>query len=259
MKDRRLYAVWKQMIYRCTKPNHPSYKRYGGRGISICEDWLNSFDTFSEWALNNGYERGLSIDRIDNGGNYEPDNCRWVDRVAQQNNTRRNRFITVNDETHSVSEWARITGFSKNGMIRRFNNWNPNEAVNRSKCMSKYDRENNRKYDPRELNEMLGKGYEHRDILSATGWSPATVSNRVRATTGYNSKMVDRDAIRKLLNNYKENTGKSYKDVGKDIGLSEHCVSYLSQENTKEGLSCMQYSVYRKLSRFFKRDLLIQN
>lgn len=73
-----LYRMWGRIKERCLNPNKDSYHRYGGRGIRVCEEWMNSFLTFSEWATENGYQEGLQIDRINNDGNYEPGNCRFV-------------------------------------------------------------------------------------------------------------------------------------------------------------------------------------
>ena len=76
----------------------------------MCEEWRNNFDIFENWCLSNGYKKGLSIDRINNDGNYEPSNCRWVSNKTQCNNKRTNFNITYNNETHTLMEWSEITG-----------------------------------------------------------------------------------------------------------------------------------------------------
>ena len=85
-----LYSVWKSMKERCLNPNSMSYYRYGGRGIKICDEWLNSSFSFIKWGIENGYKRGLQIDRRDNDGNYEPSNCRWVTPKENANNKSNN-------------------------------------------------------------------------------------------------------------------------------------------------------------------------
>lgn len=74
----RLYRIYHDMINRCKNPNTENYHRYGGRGISVCDEWLNSYEKFRNWALLNGYTDNLTLDHINNDGNYAPDNCRWV-------------------------------------------------------------------------------------------------------------------------------------------------------------------------------------
>lgn len=109
-----LYPIWSSMKQRCFNSNSKAYCNYGGRGITICDEWLgeNGFSNFENWAYQNGYEKGLSIDRIDNNGNYEPNNCRWSTREEQQNNRRGVHKFSYNGETHSPAEWSRITGIS---------------------------------------------------------------------------------------------------------------------------------------------------
>lgn len=82
----RLYSIWCGMIRRCYNPNATGYKTYGGRGISVCDEWRNDFWAFNQWGIENGYQEGLSIDRIDCDGNYEPSNCRWANAQMQRGN-----------------------------------------------------------------------------------------------------------------------------------------------------------------------------
>lgn len=104
-----LYHVWNMMIQRCSNPRCNAYSRYGGRGIKVCQEWVRSFESFNEWALSNGYIYGLTIDRIDNDGDYEPSNCRWVSMKIQCNNRRNSRYFEINGETHTLSEWCELS------------------------------------------------------------------------------------------------------------------------------------------------------
>lgn len=101
-----LYGTWRQMINRCENPRTNYYERYGGRGISVCEEWKD-FWKFVEWAVRNGYSNGLSIDRIDNDGNYCPENCRWVTQGEQLLNTCRNVVVEFDGKKQSLVEWAK--------------------------------------------------------------------------------------------------------------------------------------------------------
>ena len=119
MRGTRLYNIWQGMKARCLNINSKYYKRYGFRGITICDAWRDSFEAFRDWALANGYRDDLTIDRIDNGGNYCPENCRWITMKEQQNNRRSNRFITYNGKTKTVSQWASEIGVSTGMLYHR--------------------------------------------------------------------------------------------------------------------------------------------
>lgn len=110
MSRTRLHRIWGGMLMRCSYEKNGNYDRYGGRGISVCQEWQSSFESFRDWAIANGYRDDLTIDRIDSNGNYEPGNCRWEPLAVQARNTSGNRRITHNGETRCLAEWAEITG-----------------------------------------------------------------------------------------------------------------------------------------------------
>lgn len=95
------------MRRRCRNKNWGGYKYWGGRGISVCKEWDSDYPSFAKWAKNNGYADDLSIDRIDNDGNYYPENCRFVTDAVQNRNTRNNKFITAFGETKCLIDWLR--------------------------------------------------------------------------------------------------------------------------------------------------------
>jgi hypothetical protein len=111
LRDTPIYGSWDAMTQRCTNSNHKAYPNYGGRGIKIYEEWRD-FLKFHEWAINNGWAPKMELDRIDNDGNYEPNNCRWVTHSINNRNKRNNRLITYNGETKTLAEWSEMTGLS---------------------------------------------------------------------------------------------------------------------------------------------------
>lgn len=114
----RLFSIWANMLQRCECQSNRAYKNYGQRGIRVCEEW-HTFATFKEWAESNGYQDTLSIDRIDNNGDYAPSNCQWADAIVQANNTRRNHYLTLNGKTQSLARWSRELNLSESTIYYR--------------------------------------------------------------------------------------------------------------------------------------------
>lgn len=115
LSNHRLYRIWAQMKDRCYNPKSHNYKHYGGRGIAVCDEWKNSFESFYSWSISSGYKddapRGLyTLDRIDVNGNYCPENCRYTDTKEQSLNKRTTHYLTLNGETKPITVWANEIG-----------------------------------------------------------------------------------------------------------------------------------------------------
>jgi hypothetical protein len=115
----RLYSIWNKMKDRCYRPKSNSYKNYGARGIEVCEEWISNFEAFKKWALENGYNDKLTIDKIDNYKNYSPDNCRWATKHTQDRNKRNNYNITFRGETKCLKDWCLHLNMPQNTLRNR--------------------------------------------------------------------------------------------------------------------------------------------
>lgn len=115
----RIYNIWRKMLLRCTDSSQQCWQNYGGRGISVCDEWAESPEQFLAWANANGYSDHLTIERIDNNGNYEPSNCRWATRLEQNRNRRSNFTVTVGDKTMCATEWAQESGVGRKAIANR--------------------------------------------------------------------------------------------------------------------------------------------
>lgn len=115
----RLHRIWKSMKCRCSLRTHPTYTNYGGRGISVCSEWNNSYSSFKEWSLLNGYSDQLELDRIDVNGNYEPGNCRWVSHHEQTLNRRDTLYLNVGGDVVRLRDFCRENGIN----LHSVNNW----------------------------------------------------------------------------------------------------------------------------------------
>ena len=113
------YNNYRCMKSRCYRPKDPSYKYYGGRGIKVCDEWLN-IENFEKWVKEHPYFGGATLDRINADGDYEPSNCRWATMAEQDNNRRNTLYIEWNGENHTISEWAKITGLNRSTINNRY-------------------------------------------------------------------------------------------------------------------------------------------
>ena len=120
MSGTRIYETWQDMKRRCYNKQNARYDRYGGRGITVCDEWLNNFQSFYDWAISNGYSDDLTIDRIDNDGNYEPSNCRWSTAKEQCNNRGSNINITIGNATKSLMCWCEIFNVDTKRTMARY-------------------------------------------------------------------------------------------------------------------------------------------
>jgi hypothetical protein len=167
----RIYKIWQGMQTRCYNSKHMFYYDYGGRGITICDEWKNDVVVFYNWAITNGYQDDLSIDRKDNNGNYEPDNCQWVSYKEQTNNTSRNHFVTYNNKTQTVKQWSEELGINYYTLIHRlYDDWSVEKAFTKSTLIR-----NNTKYTFNNKTQTLTEWSEE---LGIARW---VIDNRIRS------------------------------------------------------------------------------
>lgn len=129
---RRLHQTYRDMRTRCENPNNKRYSLYGGRGISVCDEWKNSFAAFVDWAESSGYNDALTLDRVDTDGDYCPDNCRWATQKVQNNNRRNNHIVEYKGETMTLHELSDRYGIGYKVLWARVHaGWDINDAVER--------------------------------------------------------------------------------------------------------------------------------
>ena len=129
LRKDKLYHIYNSMKQRCYNENALKYKNYGGRGIKICEEWLNDFLSFKNWALKNGFSysktrKEQSLDRINNNGNYEPNNCRWVTHSQNCRNRNNNVYLTKNGVSKTISEWSEELNLKQRTISTRIKKYN---------------------------------------------------------------------------------------------------------------------------------------
>lgn len=119
-----LHSKWLKIKERCYNPNAKAFEFYGKRGIAMCEEWKNNFESFEKWALDNGYSSGLTIERLDNNKGYNPDNCKWIPFEEQANNRRSTIWVEWNGKTQNLTQWADELGINRGTLSSRYNREN---------------------------------------------------------------------------------------------------------------------------------------
>ena len=126
----KLYYTYQGIKRRCYNSKSEQFKNYGGRGIKMCDEWLNDSESFFEWSKRNGFSEELSIDRINNDGDYSPENCRWVDMRTQSRNKRTNVHVTYKGKTQLLVDWAKEKGMNRGTLSSRLNSgWTLEDAL----------------------------------------------------------------------------------------------------------------------------------
>lgn len=118
--NKKMYHVWSTMKQRCNNPNDKNYHNYGGRGIKVCNEWLKDFSNFYNWAISNGYQEGLSIERKDVNGDYCPENCCWITMKEQQSNKRDSKKFEYDGKNLTLLEWSKLLNISPDTLASRY-------------------------------------------------------------------------------------------------------------------------------------------
>lgn len=149
MSRTRLYSIWNDMKQRATGDDIKPYTKECYRGVTVCDDWSNSFESFRDWSFNHGYADDLTIDRIDNSGDYTPENCRWADKRTQMLNRVATHWITYKGETKALVEWCELLGldykFVHNRIVKH--GWLPERAFTEPAHIEKRNKESQRKVE----------------------------------------------------------------------------------------------------------------
>lgn len=127
----RIYKIWESMKNRCYCKGETSYKYYGAKGVTVCDEWRNDFKAFYDWTISHGYSDELTLDRVDVNGNYEPTNCRWITMKEQSRNKSNNRYLSYNGKTQCIVDWANEVKIDRRTITRRIDifGWSVEKAL----------------------------------------------------------------------------------------------------------------------------------
>lgn len=193
MTGSRIYVIWEHMKDRCFNKRNKSYHRYGERGVTVCDEWSgeNGFINFYNWAIKNGYREDLTIDRINNDGNYTPDNCRWATRKEQMNNVNYNVFLELDGEEHTISQWSDILGIGQDTIQARkkYYNFDDKKALlkpqtcKKKVCITSVDDKSKKVFD------------SCRDAAKYINCSPPSITQcakgKIKSTHGYYIEYIE--------------------------------------------------------------------
>lgn len=196
MAGSRIYDTYYHMRRRCFNNTDKEYHRYGGRGITVCDEWLGDegFEHFYKWSMANGYKDNLTIDRINNDGNYEPGNCRWVTRTEQMNNVCYNVQISHNGETHTIAEWAKRLGIKQDTIQARlkYYHFSPEKALfKKPTCKKKTELFKN--------GVSIGVFDSQKECAEHIGVMISEISayfaGKIKTVRGYTMKRIEQEAL----------------------------------------------------------------
>ncbi len=191
----KIYGVWLAMRRRCYLKTCNDYKNYGSRGIVVCDEWKNSYDSFKYWAIHNGYQEGLEIDRNDVDGNYEPSNCRWVTRLVNARNKRNTVHIEMHGETKTLQEWAVEKGFLPSTTRRRYSNGLRGEELFMPLILEPP------KCSPRVFIEINGLTKSLKEWAQISGINLKTIENRYHTIGLRDARLIEKPKKGRQLNN----------------------------------------------------------
>ena len=173
VRDNPLYGRWNAMKQRCFNETNQKFPRYGGRGITIADEWLD-FHEFENWAKENGYQKELTLDRVDTDGNYEPSNCRWVNQSIQQNNRNNNRIIEYEGKEYTLAELSDLYDMNSATLAQRLDKGMPvKKALNKKMNFNYILVEHEGESKPlKQWCEQLGLPYKTIHARVSRGWEP---------------------------------------------------------------------------------------
>lgn len=211
---KRLKSIYNGMRLRCYNENNVNYKYYGGKGVTICDEWLLSFENFFDWATNNGYNENLTIDRIDSEKEYSPDNCKWSTKKEQAYNRSMSVKLTLNGRTMYMTEWAEELEIDKRILSWRYNNgWSDEEILSR----------------PRDYKEsklfLNGKTHSISEWSRITGIKVATISYRMKKGWSVEDALTKSPNDREIKITY-NNEQKTISEWSKVLNVSKSTLWY---------------------------------